>query len=120
MAHQDEPQSFALPTHLSPSKTCGTSCHPLVSRRGELMVQSQGQAEPSSLNFYIQYEYLSSREFGMLLTACSGLSESIYRYYAESLRGTWAQSPMLELSEVRTGESIKFKFVERAIPSISS
>src|SRR6266581_3787664 len=32
----------------------------------------------------------------------------------------WAQTPELELVEVQTGESIKFKFTERALPSISS
>jgi hypothetical protein len=84
------------------------------------MVEDQNREEAASLDFYIQYEYLSSRDFGALLTACNSLSESAYRYYEERLRGAWAQPPVLELFEIRTGESIKFKFIERAIPSISS
>jgi hypothetical protein len=74
----------------------------------------------ASLDFYIQFEYLSSREFGALLMACSILSESAYRYYSEVSHGVWAQAPELELVEVQTGESIKFKFIERAVPTISS
>jgi hypothetical protein len=84
------------------------------------MVEDQNREEAASLDFYIQYEYLSSRDFGALLTACNSLSESAYRYYEEHLRGAWAEPPVLELFEIRTGESIKFKFIERAIPSISS
>jgi hypothetical protein len=84
------------------------------------MAEDKDRANATSLNFYIQYEYLSSRDFGALLTACNGLSESAYGRYAEALRITWAQPPVLELFEVQTGESIKFKFIERALPSISS
>jgi hypothetical protein len=84
------------------------------------MVETQERPSAASLDFYIQYEYLSSRDFGTLLEACSNLSDSAYRFYAESLRGTWADPPVLELSEANTGDSIKFKFIERALPSISS
>jgi len=84
------------------------------------MVETQERQSAASLDFYIQYEYLSSRDFGTLLEACSNLSDSAYRFYAESLRSTWADPPVLELSEANTGDSIKFKFIERALPSISS
>ena len=84
------------------------------------MVEDRDRAEAASLDFYIQYGYLSSRDFGALLTACNGLSDSAYRYYEERSHGAWALPPVLELYEIQTGESIKFKFVERAIPSISS
>ena len=84
------------------------------------MVENQERASTESLDFYIQYEYLSSRDFGMLLEACNNLSDTAYRFYAESSRGTWAEPPVLELSEANTGDSIKFKFIERALPSISS
>jgi hypothetical protein len=84
------------------------------------MVETQEPQSAASLDFYIQYEYLSSRDFGTLLEACNDLSDDAYRFYAESLRGTWAEPPVLELSEANTGDSIKFKFIERALPSISS
>ena len=84
------------------------------------MVEEQERRSAASLDFYIQYEYLSSRDFGRLLEACNELSDSAYRFYAESSRSTWAEPPVLELSEAKTGDSIKFKFVERALPSISS
>ena len=44
-----------------------------------------------SLDFYIQYEYLSSRDFGTLLAACSNLADTVYSHYTKTLRGTWAQ-----------------------------
>jgi hypothetical protein len=84
------------------------------------MAEQHDRTEPASLDFYIQFEYLSSRDFGALLMACSILSESAYRYYSEVSHGVWAQPPELELAEVQTGESIKFKFIERAVPTISS
>jgi hypothetical protein len=84
------------------------------------MVENRERPSAATLDFYIQYEYLSSRDFGKLLEACNELSDSAYRFYAESLRGTWAEPPVLELSEANTGKSIKFKFTERALPSISS
>lgn len=84
------------------------------------MPENREQETVESLDFYIEYEYLSSRDFGEILVASNSLSETAYRYYIESFRGMWAQPPVLELSQVHTGESIKFKFVERAVPSISS
>ena len=84
------------------------------------MVETQERPSAASLDFYIQYEYLSSRDFGTLLEACNDLSDNAYRFYAESSRGTWAEPPVLELFEANTGDSIKFKFIERALPSISS
>ena len=84
------------------------------------MAETQERPSAASLDFYIQYEYLSSRDFGTLLEACNDLSDKAYRFYAESLRGIWAEPPVLELSEANTGDSIKFKFIERALPSISS
>jgi hypothetical protein len=84
------------------------------------MVETQERPSAASLDFYIQYEYLSSRDFGTLLEACNDLSDNAYKFYAESLRGTWAEPPVLELFEANTGDSIKFKFIERALPSISS
>jgi hypothetical protein len=84
------------------------------------MVEDRERPSAASLDFYIQYDYLSSRDFGRLLEDCNELSDSAYRFYSEPLPGTWAEPPVLELSEAKTGDSIKFKFIERALPSISS
>lgn len=85
------------------------------------MAETLQRPSAASLDFYIQYEYLPSRDLGVLLEACNNLSDIAYRLYAElSQHGTWADPPVLEISEVHTGESIKFKLIERALPSISS
>ena len=84
------------------------------------MVEARGQALASSLDFYIRYEYLSARDLGTLLQACSKLSDTAYRFYAESMGIGWDEPPVLEMPEIRTGESIKFKFTERLRPSIST
>lgn len=74
----------------------------------------------SSLELYAQYTSLPIQAIVELMSGLSTLSDNIKGMHAELAKIKVSTLPDFEVTEVHTGESIKFTFGERWIPSISS
>lgn len=76
-------------------------------------------ADEETLNVYIGYRRLTARSFGDFSQAVAYLGDSIRSMHGELSHTDVALIPELEVASVHTGESIRFRFLERWTPSVS-
>ena len=75
---------------------------------------------PDFLPVYIKYERLTVRSLAELYAGFANISEFAIRVHAEAAGLKPDQLPAFELVTAKTGDSVKFRFGERWLPSITS
>lgn len=74
----------------------------------------------NKLDIYISYEQLTAKSFGLLLQSIGSLGDEILYSYLKSKNISFNQQSGLVIDYINTGNSIKFRFGEGWIPSITS
>ena len=73
-----------------------------------------------SLDIYIAYHRLTARSLGETLLALGLIANDSIKYFAEAVSIGTKNLPTLEIDTVLTGDSIKIKFGEGWMPSITT
>jgi len=78
------------------------------------------QVIPNTLDIYIKYERLTVRSLTDLCSGIAELADIVLDFYGNVTGSLPNQLPAIEIEEAHTGESIKIKFGEGWLPSVSS